>query len=75
MPPPLKPIPSLLQALEAVPDHRRAAGRRHALPAILAFVCSGMLCGNRSLLALAEWGRAHQAWCCQTFGFNAARPV
>ena len=33
-----------------------------------------MLCGNRSLLALAEWGRAHQAWCCQTFGFKRCTP-
>src|SRR5919199_6587510 len=78
--PPLTSIPSLLAALEAVPDHRRAAGRRHGLPSVLAFLCCGMLCGNRSLLALAEWGRAHQAWCCQTFGFkrcprNACRPL
>ena len=44
MPPPLEPIPSLLQALEAVPDHRRAAGHRHALPVILALVCSSCAC-------------------------------
>jgi hypothetical protein len=70
MSPPLTSIPSLLAALEAVPDHRRAAGRRHGLSSVLAFMCCGMLCGNRSLLALAEWGRAHEAWCCQTFGFK-----
>src|SRR2546430_25881 len=76
MPPPLNPIaiPSLLAALEAVPDHRRPAGRRHRLPFLLAFVCCGMLCGNRSLLALAEWGRAHEPWCCQTFGFKRRTP-
>jgi hypothetical protein len=33
-----------------------------------------MRCGNRSLLAIAEWGRAHQAWCCQTFGFKRCTP-
>src|SRR5919205_1608127 len=70
MPSASPPVPSLLSALAAVPDHRRAAGRPHALPAVLAFVCCGMLCGNRSLLAIAEWGRAHQAWCRQTFGFK-----
>jgi hypothetical protein len=67
-------VPSLLAALAAVPDHRRAAGRRHPLPAVLAFVCCGMLCGGRSLLAIAEWGRAHQAWCCAVFGFRACTP-
>jgi hypothetical protein len=68
------PPPSLLDARRAVPDHRRAAGRRHALPAVLAFLCCGMLCGNRSLLAIAEWGRAHEAWCCATFGFRRRSP-
>ena len=66
--------PSLLEALRAVPDHRRAAGRRHSLPAVLAFLCCGMVCGNRSLLAIAEWGRAHEAWCCATFGFTRRTP-
>ena len=68
------PPSSLLEALRAVPDHRRAAGRRHALSAVLAFLCCGMLCGNRSLLAIAEWGRAHEAWCCATFGFRQRTP-
>jgi hypothetical protein len=44
------------------------------LPAVLAFVCCGLLCGNRSLLAIAEWGRAHQAWCCTVFGFKQRTP-
>ena len=67
-------VPSLLAALAVVPDHRRAAGRRHALAAVLAFVCCGMLCGGRSLLAIAEWGRAHQVWCCAVFGFRRCTP-
>jgi hypothetical protein len=33
-----------------------------------------MLCGNRGLLAMAEWGRAHQTWCCQTFVFKRCTP-
>ena len=74
MPTALPLIPSLLSALAAVPDHRRAAGRRHALPSVLVFMCCGMLCGGRSLLAIAEWGRAHQAWCCAVFGFRACTP-
>lgn len=67
-------VASLLTTLRSVPDHRRAAGRRHALPAVLAFVCCGMLCGGRSLLAIAEWGRAHQTWCCAVFGFRRCTP-
>ena len=67
-------VPSLLSALAAVPDHRRAAGRRHALPAVLAFLCCGLLCGERSLLAIAEWGRAHRVWCCAVFGFRGRTP-
>src|SRR5438067_7031770 len=67
-------LTSLLIALAAVPDHRRAAGRRHALAAVLTFVCCGMLCGGRSLLAIAEWGRAHQTWCCSVFGFRNRTP-
>ena len=74
MPSSSSPVPCLLTALAAVPDHRCAAGRRHALPSVLAFVCCGMLCGGRSLLAIAESGRAHQAWCCAVFGFRGRTP-
>ena len=75
MPPAVAPlVPSLLTALASVPDHRRAAGRRHALPTVLTFVCCGMLCGCESLLALAEWGRANEAWCCAPFGFRRCTP-
>ena len=74
MPAARPPGTSLLSALAAVPDHRRAAGRRHSLPAVLAFLCCGMLCGGRSLLAIAEWGRAHQEWCCAVFGFRRCTP-
>src|ERR671926_1461539 len=75
MPPAVAPVvPSLLAALASVPDHRRAAGRRHALPAVLTLVCCGMLCGCKSLLALAEWGRANEAWCWAVFGFRRRTP-
>src|ERR1700694_986721 len=67
-------VTSLMTALASVPDHRRAAGRRHALPAVLAFLSCGVLCGGRSLLAIAEWGRAHEAWCCAVFGFRRCTP-
>jgi DDE_Tnp_1-associated/Transposase DDE domain len=74
MPRGMAKVTSLMAALAAVPDHRRAAGRRHPLPSVLAFMCCGLLCGERSLLAIAEWGRAHEAWCCTVFGFRRCTP-
>jgi DDE_Tnp_1-associated len=74
MPPVAALVPSRLTALAAGPDHRRAAGRRHALPSVLTFLCCGMLCGGRSLLAIAEWGRAHHAWCAATSGLRHGTP-
>ena len=71
---PATPIPSLLEALNSVPDHRNPSGKRHRLSSILTFVCCGMLCGAKSLLAIFEWGRAHQVWCCQVFGFQRCTP-
>lgn len=67
-------VPSLMAALQAVPDHRQAAGKRHQLSSILAFVCCGMLCGAKSLLAVFEWGRHHQSWCMRVFGFKRCTP-
>ena len=51
------PIPSLLEALAAVPDPRRRRGRRYAVAAILTFSVCAMVCGARSLYAIAQWGR------------------
>lgn len=50
-------IPSLLAALAAVPDGRRRRGRRYTLASILSFAVCAMLCGARSLYAIAQWGR------------------
>lgn len=53
------PIPSLLEALAGVPDPRRRRGRRYAAATILTFAVSAMVCGARSLYAIAQWGREH----------------
>jgi hypothetical protein len=45
--------PSLLAAFAAVPDRRSRHGRRHSLPALLAFATAAMLSGARSLYAVA----------------------
>jgi predicted transposase YbfD/YdcC len=57
---PTVPIPdtttSLMTALGAVPDPRRAASIRYPLPAILALAVTAFLCAHSSVLAIAEWG-------------------
>ena len=50
-------IPSLLEALAAVPDPRARRGRRYTAATILTFAVCAMLCGARSLYAIAQWGR------------------
>jgi len=49
------PLPGLAEFLAAVPDHRRAQGRRHTLVSILALACAATAAGARSLVAIAEW--------------------
>ena len=46
---------SLLQALAAVPDPRRARGRRHSLQSIFFLALSAVLAGARSYAAIADW--------------------
>lgn len=52
-------IPSLLVALAGVPDPRARRGRRYGVATVLTFAVCGMLCGARSLYAIAQWGREH----------------
>lgn len=53
--PPSLPVPSLLEVLAVVPDPRRRRGRRYAANSVLAFAVCAMLCGARSLYAIAQW--------------------
>jgi hypothetical protein len=46
---------TLLQALSAVPDPRRARGRRHSLQSILFLAVGAVLAGARSYAAIAQW--------------------
>lgn len=45
----------LLACLAAVPDPRRAKGRRHPLAFVLALAACAVLAGAKSLRAIAEW--------------------
>jgi hypothetical protein len=48
---------TLYHALAQIPDHRSARGRSYPLPALLTFAATAMLCGAKSLYAIAQWGR------------------
>ena len=63
----------LRDALELVPDHRSSQGRRHSLGAILGLAVCAMLCGARSLYAIAQWGRDHGAPTAELLGFSHGR--
>jgi predicted transposase YbfD/YdcC len=52
---------TLLQALSAVPDPRKARGRRHSLQSILFLALGAVLAGARSYAAIAQWASHAEA--------------
>jgi hypothetical protein len=62
--------PSLLAAFARVPDVRSRHGRRYCLPALLTLATAGMLCGARSLYAIAQWGRLQPEAVRRALGFR-----
>ncbi len=61
---------TLKEALDLVPDSRSSQGRRHSLGAILALATCAMLCGARSLYAIAQWGRDQGGATAKLLGFS-----
>jgi len=53
-----------------VPDPRDPHGRRYKIGAILALAVCAMLCGARSLYAIAQWGRDHSPEMMAALGFK-----
>jgi hypothetical protein len=49
---------SLPDCFATIPDPRRAQGRRHRLPVVLALAAGATLCGMRGYKASAEWAQA-----------------
>jgi hypothetical protein len=41
-----------------IPDPRRAQGRRHCLPTVLAIAAGAILCGMRGYKAIADWAQS-----------------
>jgi len=51
-----------------VPDPRRAQGRRHPLPAVLAIAAGAILCGMRGYKAISDWAQSLGPKARQRFG-------
>jgi len=64
------PAPSLFEAFQRVPDFRSSLGKRHPLQSILALAVCAMLCGCKSLYALAQFGRDHADDLADGLGFR-----
>lgn len=65
------PAPAdLLAAFAAVPDPRRAQGRRFALPALLALAVAAVLANHLSVLAIAQWGGRQRPELLRALGFR-----
>ncbi len=66
-----EPAPEDLRAaFAAVPDPRRAQGRRFALPAILALAVAAVLANHLSVLAIAQWGARQRPDVLRRLGFR-----
>src|SRR5437016_1956656 len=61
---------SLLDCFASGPDPRSALGKRHPLGAILTLSCVAMLCGCRSLYAIAQFGRDRGRHFAAALGFT-----
>ena len=65
---------SLLAYLAEVPDSRSRHGRQHSLPAILGLVCCAILCGCRSIAAIAQFAHDQDLSFMHRLGFTR-RPL
>lgn len=64
---------SLAAAFGRVPDPRRRASVRYALPAILALAVAAIMAQQLSVLAIAEWGARQTPDLLRALGFAAGR--
>lgn len=65
--------PDLVAAFAAIPDPRRAQGRRFPLAAVLALAVVALLSNHLALLAIAQWGKRQSPATLAALGFPAGR--
>lgn len=63
-------VPPLMEILAEIPDPRQASGKRYPLTAMLTLVCVAVMCGYRSVKAIAEWGANYGEAYREKLGFN-----
>jgi predicted transposase YbfD/YdcC len=63
-------VPPLVEILADIPDPRQPSGKRYPLAAMLTLACVAVLCGYRSIKAIAEWGPNYGEAYLEPFGFN-----
>lgn len=51
----MKSLPAFFRE---IPDPRRAQGRRHSLPTVMAIAAAAVLCGMRGYRAIADWAQS-----------------
>ena len=61
---------SLPDFFKTIPDPRRAQGKRHSLPTVLAIATGAILCGMRGYKAISDWAdslgqKARERFCCR----------
>jgi hypothetical protein len=59
---------SLPYFFRPIPDPRRAQGRRHPLPTVLAIAAAAVLCGMRGYRAIADWAQSLSPRARERFG-------
>ena len=63
-------VPPLIEIQTEIPDPRQPKGKRYPLDAMLTLACVAMLCGYRSIKAIAEWGPNYGEKYLESLGFN-----
>jgi hypothetical protein len=63
-------VPPLVEILAEIPDSRQSQGKRYALGAMLNGVVVALLCGYKSILAIAQWGENYGPKYLKALGFN-----
>jgi hypothetical protein len=64
---------NLWEVLNAVPDHRRAEGKRYPLAGLLLITLAAFLAGKRDQLGIVRWGRRLSRQALETVGIMRGR--